>query len=439
MSRVWFLAVISLMAVAIALAGCGSSSSSSSGTTAAGSSGSTTEGEADSSAAVTQEEEAGGQPIVIGSICACTGAFAANDGAVPRVVKAWENYTNTHGGINGHPVNVKLEDDGGNSSVSSQKVKALIEQDHVMAIAGENDAGLSTTWESIPTKAGVPVIGGPSFSPPFWTNPNFFPTGGTFPINIYGMLETAKAEGDPKVAVIGCVEAPSCAGFGGDLKRVGKAVVPGVEVVYSANVSGTAPSYTAQCLAAEESGATSMYVGHAGSVVPRVIDGCVQQGYQPLQLNAGGSVTPSWAEDSNLNGMKIMAFHLPANDTSTPGGKHFHEVLDQEDPGLTESSSFTELLIDTWDGLELFAAAAEKGNIGPTSTPADVKKGLYALKGETLGGLTPPLTFQPGKPTVVNCYFEQSLENGEFTNKQKPVCASAEIGEKANAAFAEQE
>ena len=51
--------------------------------------------------------------------------------------------------------------------------------------------------------------------------------------------------------------------------------------------------------------------------------------------------------------------------------------------------------------------------------------GLYALQGETLGGLAPqPLTFTQGKGTEVTCYFLANIKNGKLTasNGAKPLC-----------------
>jgi branched-chain amino acid transport system substrate-binding protein len=47
-----------------------------------------------------------------------------------------------------------------------------------------------------------------------------------------------------------------------------------------------------------------------------------------------------------------------------------------------------------------------------------VKKGLYALKNETLDGLIGPVTFTPGKVTFPTCNFVLSVENGAFTSPQ---------------------
>ena len=50
-----------------------------------------------------------------------------------------------------------------------------------------------------------------------------------------------------------------------------------------------------------------------------------------------------------------------------------------------------------WAGGEVFKAAWEKGNLGADGTSAQLINALYTFKGETLGGLTPPLTYAPVK------------------------------------------
>ena len=72
----------------------------------------------------------------------------------------------------------------------------------------------------------------------------------------------------------------------------------------------------------------------------------------------------------------------------------------------------------------LAASCAAAGGAGQV-TPASVKKGLHALKGETLGGLSAPLTFTPGKPTLDNCYYEYTITSEKFTelHGMTPQCA----------------
>jgi branched-chain amino acid transport system substrate-binding protein len=44
-------------------------------------------------------------------------------------------------------------------------------------------------------------------------------------------------------------------------------------------------------------------------------------------------------------------------------------------------------------------------------------KGLFAMKGNTLGGLAPPLTFtqQANEDTKIDCWFTISIANQQFT------------------------
>jgi branched-chain amino acid transport system substrate-binding protein len=96
------------------------------------------------------------------------------------------------------------------------------------------------------------------------------------------------------------------------------------------------------------------------------------------------------------------------------------------------------VLLNPWAGGQLFAAAAKAAKLTPTSTPADVKKGLYALKGDTLDGIAPPLTFTPGKPAFPACYFAAEISGGKFqpaNGDAKPTCADAATLAKIGAAL----
>jgi hypothetical protein len=46
------------------------------------------------------------------------------------------------------------------------------------------------------------------------------------------------------------------------------------------------------------------------------------------------------------------------------------------------------------------------------------------IKDETLGGITPPLTYvDNGKPTYVNCWFNVNLQSGKLVDTSRsPAC-----------------
>ena len=70
--------------------------------------------------------------------------------------------------------------------------------------------------------------------------------------------------------------------------------------------------------------------------------------------------------------------------------------------------------MSAWASGELFEAAVTASG-SKDITSASVRAGLLKLRGETLGGLTQPLTFSADKPTLLNCWFETRVVNGSDT------------------------
>ena len=76
----------------------------------------------------------------------------------------------------------------------------------------------------------------------------------------------------------------------------------GIKYVYTAGIGFAAPNYTAQCLAAKQSGATAMTVGDASSMVEHVVQDCATQNYTPRQLSSDGTVADRLAKIPAFNG-----------------------------------------------------------------------------------------------------------------------------------------
>jgi len=407
--------LLTAAAVASLLAACGSSSSSSS-TAASG-----TATAASSSAPA--GSNASGSPIVVGTICSCSGFAAASLADVPAVVSAWTKYVNANGGINGHPVQVKLEDDAGDAATALQAAKTLVEQDHVMAIVGEF-SNEDTAFQKYAEQQGVPVVGGQPYSTPMSTSPDFFPTGATIVPSLgYGLGAAAKALGKTKYAALYCAEAPVCGTFTAPFAQSLKNAVGGMSLVYSGKIAANAPSYTAQCLAAKQAGADAMFIGDTADVVTRVLDNCTQQGYKPAQFNSAGDIGNSVVKDPNSNGTTVIVYNLPVANTTTPGGKLYNDVIDKYAAGIRSHSSYGDALMEVFAGLQMFRTVGNDQKLTPSSTPAEVKAGLYALKNETLGGIAPPLNYVAGKPTAVNCWFQETIENQKLVvSNPAPQC-----------------
>lgn len=417
---------IAILAVSglVALAGCGSSDS----TTSKNEGGATSSGVAKGPASTVS-----GTPIVVGSICSCTGPIAKSIGRSLDVVQAWAKWTNAHGGINGHPVKVVTVDDGQNPAKGLAGVKKLVEEDKVMAIVGQMSL-TTASWEKYAAQKGVPVVGGQSVETAFLTNPDFFASGSTLPLQLFGELALAKQAGKKNVGLFYCAETPVCAQLEPILAGLGKQL--GLALT-ATKIASTAPNYTAPCLSFKQKGVDALFVAINSSAAPRVVDACAQQGFKPLNLGASSTTERSWTKNPNLDGALVAGTNAVYTDEAIPGVKAFNTAIDQYLPDLQSSDQFSYPLIYPWAGGELFAAAAKAAKLKPSSTPADVAKGLYALKDETLGGVAPPLNFVRGKPGFPTCFFPAKLADGAFRSVGggKPTCLDQATAGKLAAAF----
>jgi branched-chain amino acid transport system substrate-binding protein len=399
-------------ATVLLLAACGSTKTNGSASVAATSN-------VKAAPASASADPSGAGSIRVGFVCSCSGAQSAEVGSSRQVGTAWADSVNASGGINGHPVKLFVEDDAGNPATGLQDVKALVTEDHVVAIIDMSLA--DSAWASYIASRGIPVTGGISVEAPMLTNPDFYPSGTQLLVLTVGNFALAKAAGKTDIGVMYCAESPVCAQLVPLAQGAG--ATTGVKVS-SEKVSATAPSYVADCLSLRNAGVDAMFPAVAAPVVLRVTDQCAQQGYKPLLTSQTTTAANSWLADKNLDGAILSSTNANQFDTSTPSVEAFHQALNKYAPGLASSSAFNYLDGAAWAGGQLLKAAATAAKLTPTSAPADLKKGLYALKNETLGGFAPPLNYRPGKPAFIPCYFTAKVQGSRFESlsADKPTC-----------------
>lgn len=404
-----FIAAAVAVTLALGVAACGSDDDDSSGS---------------GSASAANVKGPPGDPIVIGTIGSYSGPQSASLGAADETIKAWQDHTNAEGGINGHPVKVVVVDDAGNPTKAAQLVKELVEQDKVQAIVGATST-VTEAFQKYTSSKGVPVIGSAEFQQDYTTNPMFFPTGTQAVMFDYGLLVEAKKAGVTKIGVLPCAEVAACS-LGVKLFQ-GLAQIVGVEVSYTQKITATQPSYTSECLAAKSKGVTGLAVIQNAQTVLRAADQCAQQGYKPKQLNVSATTGIAWEDQPSMEGVITTQSNPVLADQSIPALKTFHEALDKYAPDVADGEQYNEIDSSVWAGGQVFKLAAERAKLTPKSTPADVLKGLYTFKEETVEGVTPPLTYVKGKPSFVTCWFPQTIKDGKFTpltEGAKPNCIS---------------
>jgi branched-chain amino acid transport system substrate-binding protein len=369
---------------------------------------------------------AAGAPIKIGLVCGCTGPLAAAVVDIPAIYKAWADSVNATGGINGHKIDVIYKDDASNPTTSNTIVHTFVETDHVVAIvdATNNDAA----WATYVQQNKVPVVGMDTSTEPYYTNSDFYPEGQTEDSLFTGIIQAVKHAGGTKFALFYCAEAVQCQQGIAPLQAAAKGA--GLSVAASLEVSASAPSYTAQCLAAKQAGATVIFTADTQTVDEKIIQDCYTQGYKPKVVIDGEILLPSLTTTSAINQATYFTVPNLPYFVKSPAVSAMNKALDKYAPGVRKHSTYGELPMEAWIAGKMFQAAALAGHLGangkaPTSTA--IVNGLDSLNGATLGGLAPPLTFTAGKPHPVDCWYWALLKAGKYSTPYglKPSCQSA--------------
>lgn len=352
----------------------------------------------------TSNEPANGPPIILGNIGTYSGAIGSSLASGQEMAKIWAAWVNRRGGINGHPVKMYTADDGGDPSKTRALAQQMVEDRKVVAFVGSVVVLTVKSLADYVDKVKVPAVGGDLAAPDWNEHPMLFAQG-TASIHTWqstaslarGFVEQA---GGRNWGTLICAE-----GCDAPFQKVGieeHARKQGFNPVYNAQASLTQPSYTSQCLDASSRGVHFLFVVLDASSIARLARDCAAQDFRPVYLGGSTEINDSLAKDPNLEGMLGGVATFPWTFGGTPAAKEYLDAVAAFNPKLS-LGSVTSVV---WTSGKLLEAAL--ASVSPTApvTSADVAKGLYSLKNETLGGLAPPLNFVPGKPSpIVKCYF----------------------------------
>jgi branched-chain amino acid transport system substrate-binding protein len=363
-----------------------------------------------------------GAPVTLGVITDASGSSGSNT-SMSETATRWVDYINGHGGIHGRPVKVIVKDSGNNAATALQDAKELVEQDKVVAIG--DDTFVNSAYEKYVDGKHIPVIsmgaGLTTFT--YVEDANFFsPTVNAISV-LWGLSKAAALLGKQKFGYLYCAEVTACAQSAPVIEGLVKSV--NISMAYSAGFSASAPNYTAQCLAAKGAGTDALLA--AGSIPAadqRVYDDCSRQGYQPLAVLALGAISPAVFNDSQIPLAVSISGVQPWFENQGPTFAAMHSTMDDY---LQQKSTTPPLVTNHWVGLEMFKQAADAAAPGSAVTTADIYRGLYAMKDETLGGAVPPFTILAGKPTSAKCLYAYQSSKGKLStlNDDKPICQTS--------------
>jgi branched-chain amino acid transport system substrate-binding protein len=344
-------------------------------------------------------------PILLGMSCNCSGVVGAAEAPARDAYQAWIQMINARGGIDGHLVKLFYADDDDSSTQDLQNVKTFVEQDHVIALVNffEASGGIVPVAQYAAQKH-VPVVGGSGFDPAWTSYPSMFSTATADSAQDYSWAAEMKSAGKTTVGAVYCAEADVCAAKEGTWKKAAQQL--GLNVAYENRESLAAPSFSADCINARSKGVTGLVIIEDGASAARVARDCNQQGFHPLIVVTNPFNNPPSYLDGAVAPLGSFPWFLTSG---SPALTEYGSAIAKYVHNPTDT--FTSL---GWANAKLLEKALT-GHVSAAPTSQDVFTGLWAMRGETLGGLTPPLSFHANaNASPVVCSYRAVAQNGSW-------------------------
>jgi branched-chain amino acid transport system substrate-binding protein len=352
-----------------------------------------------------------GAPVRLGWQGTTSGIIGTQLADIAPAVRAWTADVNARGGLSGRPVQMIFRDDGGDAGRAVAVARELVEKEKVVAIF--NPAAATTAQAILPylDQVKVPMIGADGGNPAEdRSEMAFLPSMGADLAPPRSMISTLLATSEiRKVAVFVCGELETCQ----NASKVVRDYAPkvGVEVVYAGSLSLAQPDYTADIIAARNSGAQAVLGYLESRQFGRVIESAQRQGWQPQYFAPRSLAVDNFIKEGGktVEGVWLAAPQVPY--CCSPLAQDYVRALQKYVPnGVRGEFGGTAWL----SGLMLEKVAA--GIRGPV-TSATLIEGLYALRGETLGGRVPPITFprSAARSERNTCTVPVQIKGGAFT------------------------
>lgn len=331
---------------------------------------------------------------------------------------------NAAGGLACRQVELYSVDDGADPARTAAAVAELVQQKRVVALVGMISVLTPAAMRNAAERFKIPIIGGDVLAYEWNKSPYLFPQGASIASQAYGLARQTVLEGMPKAGILYCVETPTCGSLAKDIEGdLGKKA--GIQIVYSSPVTIVATDYTAQCQNAKNAGAQVLGLAMDGSAISRVVRSCAAIGYTPPVVTGAIALGPAGSADPGIRRNTVLSstMNAPWMLSDTPGQRAYQAAMKRFAPSVALDAGS----IMTWSAGKLAEAAVQRMPAGARMAAigsADLLAALGRIKGETLDGLAPPLTFEAGKPAPdARCTFYVRLtERGWDARGSKPAC-----------------
>ena len=244
-----------------------------------------------------------------------------------EMTQAWVRYQNERGGLNGHPIEFLVADDGGDVARHQALVREMVEKRKVIAFLMNFEAiGGEQSADYLASKR-IPVVGSVLGENFVYGRPTYFPQAAAgdamWESSVAALAQVVVPAGKTKLGLFGCAEVAACQIGVDAASKFAKSV--GLEVVYKGKLSIAQPDYTSECLALRNAGAQLMWAVMEALSYKRFASSCVRQNYKPTYSVAGQGVTAEMLADNNLDRDRRRCFYVLAVDARpgcrrVPGG-----------------------------------------------------------------------------------------------------------------------
>ncbi len=324
--------------------------------------------------------------------------------------RAWVEDVNGRGGVQGHPVRLIRADDGADPGKALALARRMVDQDRVIGFYGEH--GVASFHAVMPflEERSIPnfgTLGGTSASAKSPMTFDIIP-GGHTGIHWAHLGQLLALSDKRKVSILFCRESSNCGFIRDDVRKWEKQV--GIEIVHEAQVTISQPDYTGEVLAARGAGADAIILGVDNASATRVMRSAHRQNYYPQMVGNYAAYEQRFLDRAPPEDVEGVILAGAAPNYDAPKMVDFRAALSRYVPGAKLSN----ISLMAYLGGKLFEVASR--NLPDRPTSADIVNGFYSLKGETLGGLFPPVTFLPGQPQdgVNLCVFPLKVEKRKF-------------------------
>jgi ABC-type branched-subunit amino acid transport system substrate-binding protein len=328
--------------------------------------------------------------ITVGTISTQTGTLASNFSSLIQGERAYFDYVNAQGGVNGRKIDYKYAlDDGGNPTTFNQLANTLINQDHVFAVTG---VGTAFFTPNLFVESGIPTYGYNVTGN--WAGPaNLFAAGGSVQYYPAGAPQWAfvarKTEPKPSIALVAygiAASADSCQSAQSVLSGAGYNIS---YVDLKVSYPGTTVATDVQRMKQAGSNFVVSCMDVQGNVnMARAIK---QYGANMTQLWLDGNDQSTLDQNQSLmQGVYFYIAHVPftASTSLYPGLKLYLTQMKKYEPNYV----YDEVAMQGWESAALFVQGVK--NAGANLTQANVIKQDNLLTAFTAGGLTAPTNWK---------------------------------------------